>query len=132
MTEQARILVAEDDEISQAIVQQMLGTLGPLELTIVSNGREALIECMARKFDLLIVDRKMPLITGDRLIRQLRTSGNPNAETPIILFSASTAAELKEMGISNMADMVLSKPIRGGEFLGAVRTLVGARAGIRS
>ena len=69
----------------------------------------------------------MPLIEGDRLIRQICTSSNPNTGTPIILFSASTAAELKELGYANMANMVLSKPIRGAELLGAVRSLVGAR-----
>ena len=47
VSDPARILLAEDDEISQAIVQKMLGALDRIELTIVSNGREALIECLA-------------------------------------------------------------------------------------
>ena len=66
MTAHARILLAEDDEISQAIVQQILATLDHVYLTIVSDGRQALLACMASKYDLLIIDRKMPLISGDR------------------------------------------------------------------
>lgn len=126
---QVRILLAEDDEISQAIVEQILAALDDVDLTIVSDGREALLACVASKFDLLIIDRKMPLINGDRLIRQLRASRNLNSETPIILFSASTAAELKDMGASCPADLILSKPIRAGEFLAAVQTLIAKPSG---
>ena len=124
MTAHARILLAEDDEISQEIVQQILATLDHVYLTIVSDGRQALLACMASKYDLLIIDRKMPLISGDRLIRQLRTSGNLNSETPIILFSASTASELKELGVFCPADIILSKPVNSREFLHSVKTLI--------
>jgi DNA-binding response OmpR family regulator len=124
MTAHARILLAEDDEISQAIIQHILAGLDHVDLTIVSDGREALLACMASKFDLLIIDRKMPLISGDRLIRQLRTSGNLNSETPIILFSASTASELKDMGVTCPADLLLSKPLNVGEFLASVKAFI--------
>ncbi len=125
MTARHRILLAEDDEISQAIVQHILAGLGNVDLVIVSDGREALLACMAGKFDLLIIDRKMPLISGDKLIRQLRTSGNLNSKTPVILFSASTASELKDMGVSCPADLLLSKPINVEEFLFSVKALIG-------
>lgn len=132
MTVYARILLAEDDEISQAIVQHILATLEHVELIIVPDGREALLACMATKFDLLIIDRKMPLISGDRLIRQLRTSGNLNSETPSILFSASTASELKDMGVSCPADLLLSKPINAAEFLASVQSLLSSGPRMRS
>lgn len=132
MTVYARILLAEDDEISQAIVQHILATLEHVELIIVPDGREALLACMVTKFDLLIIDRKMPLISGDRLIRQLRTSGNLNSETPSILFSASTASELKDMGLSCLADLLLSKPINAVEFLASVQSLLSSGPRTRS
>lgn len=122
----ARILLAEDDEISQAIVQHILSKLEYVELTIAADGREALCACMATKFDLLIIDRKMPLISGDTLIRQIRSSHNLNSETPSILFSASTASELKDMGITCPADLLLSKPINAAEFLASVQSLLGS------
>jgi len=106
------------------IVQSFIQTLGFIDLTIAPDGRNALELCMARKFDLLIVDRKMPHINGDKLIRHLRASRNLNSATPAILFSASTGPELKELGAHTHADMIISKPINSAEFLGAVRTLL--------
>ena len=123
-TGRVRILLAEDDEISQAIIQQILASVDIIDLTVVSDGRAAFELCMASKFRLLIFDRKMPLISGDKLIRQLRASPNPNSATPIILFSASTPSELKDLGAICPADLILSKPIRAKEFLASVRGFV--------
>lgn len=119
-----RILLAEDDEISQEIVKQVLSVIDDVEVTVVIDGREALLACMARKFDLLIVDRNMPLISGDRLIRQIRASKNLNSDTPIMLCSANTAEELREMGVSCPADLHVSKPINLGQFLASAKALI--------
>ncbi|MDP3862400.1 MAG: response regulator [Phaeovulum sp.] len=120
----ANCLLAEDDEVSQEIVAHFVASLGFVDLEIASDGREALGLCMARKFDLLIFDRKMPFIHGDKLIRHLRASSNVNSATPTMLFSASSGAEIVELGASCPADMILSKPINRNEFLAAIRDLL--------
>ena len=120
----AKCLLADDDEISQAIVEQILQSVGFIDLEIAPDGLKALDHCMTQKFDLLIVDRKMPHINGDRLIRHLRASRNPNTETPMILFSASTGSELKELGAFCPADLILSKPINATEFLRTVQLIL--------
>jgi len=127
-TEPPRILLAEDDDISQAIIRPILTAIDPIDLTIVSDGRAAFELCMASTYDLLILDRQMPLIRGDKLTRQLRASPNPNFTTPIILFSASTSSELKDLGAICPADLILSKPIRSAEFLAAVRSFIAPTA----
>ncbi|HEX9858126.1 MAG TPA: response regulator [Paracoccaceae bacterium] len=125
-TARASCLLAEDDEINQAIVEQFIATLGFVDLVIASDGREALSHCMERSFDLLIFDRKMPFLHGDKLIRHLRASNNPNSATPVILFSASSGAELSELGVLCPADLILPKPINKAGFLAAVRGLLEA------
>ncbi|MGC9369048.1 MAG: response regulator [Paracoccaceae bacterium] len=118
---QKRVLLAEDDEINQEIVRALVADIDGLQLTVAADGREAMEAAMTRKFDLLIVDRKMPFISGDKLIRHLRASSNPNSATYSILFSASTEAELKELIGGSPADAVMGKPIRPKEFLAQVR-----------
>jgi len=119
-----QVLLAEDDEINQEIVRALVADIDGLELTVAGDGREALEAAMTRRFDLLIVDRKMPFISGDKLIRHLRASSNPNSSTFSILFSASTESELKELIGASPADEVMGKPIRPKEFLARVRAVL--------
>ncbi len=117
-------LLAEDDEVSQEIIAYFIGSLGFIDLEVVSDGRDALNRSMARKFDLLIFDREMPFIHGDKLIRHLHASNNVNSDTPAILLSASTGPEIIELGANCNADATLSKPLNQGQFLAAVRRLL--------
>ncbi|MGB8623479.1 MAG: response regulator [Paracoccaceae bacterium] len=123
---QLEILVAEDDEINREIIREILGALDDPDLVMACDGREALEACMSRRFDLLIFDRKMPFITGDKLIRHIRASVNVNSQTPAILFSASSQSEMEKSVRNCPADMILSKPIKADDFLSAVQCLAGA------
>lgn len=118
------VLLAEDDEINQEIVRALVADIEGLELTVASDGREALEAAMLHKFDLLLIDRKMPFIPGDRLIRHLRASPNPNSSTFAILFSASTEGELKDLIGSNPADEVMTKPIKPRAFQERLRAIL--------
>lgn len=117
-------LLAEDDEVSQEIVARFVASLGYVDLEIASDGRDALCRCMAQKFDLLIFDREMPFIHGDKLVRHLRASNNVNSATPTMLFSASSGAEIVELGAHCAADVILSKPLNRSEFLAAIHSLL--------
>jgi len=118
------VLFADDDEINREIVARILTESRNFKLTVAVDGREALKACLKQKFDVLIVDYKMPGITGDRLIRHLRSSLNPNATTPAILFSASTPQELRPVVAKCGASAVLSKPIDAAAFISTVGDLV--------
>ena len=78
---------------------------------------------LARRFDLLIVDLKMPGITGDKVIRHLRASRNPNSQTPVILCSAFTESELNRIIGSCPYDNLLSKPVAMAELRRVVSAL---------
>ncbi|MEX0598621.1 MAG: response regulator, partial [Candidatus Paceibacterota bacterium] len=67
------ILLAEDIEMNQIVIKEMLSKLGYQNITIVSNGREALstIEKHPNFFKLLILDIKMPYISGLEVAQQV-------------------------------------------------------------
>lgn len=115
-----KVLLAEDDEINQEIVREILRDRPEIALTVVADGREAMQLCMTERFDLLIVDRRMPGISGEKLIRHIRASANSNAAVPIILFSATPAADLASLPVVRLVSEVLSKPVSRNEFLEAV------------
>ncbi|MBJ9977667.1 response regulator [Pseudomonas sp. S75] len=91
-----RVLVAEDDPISQAVMREQLEALGALP-TVASDGQQALQTWHAQPFDLVITDINMPRLSGYELARTLRAQG---ASVPII---GVTANALREEGARCLA-----------------------------
>lgn len=121
------ILLVEDDEINQAIVREILRMRPELSLHLAQSGEEALRLALDRRFDLLIIDRKIPGISGERLIRHLRASKNPNTKSKIVLFSATPVSDLAASPVAALADHLLSKPVRAADFLAVVDNLLADR-----
>lgn len=118
-----QILLAEDDEINQAIVRAYLRDETDLELTVVDDGRMALETALHKKFDLMIFDQNMPFITGDRVIRHLRAGRSHNATTPVIRFTAD-ADTVAFRNANGVAEAVLPKPLRSENFLSTIKTML--------
>lgn len=107
----AKVLLADDDEIAQSIISDVLSAVGRVDFTIVADGRQALVLALSQRFDMLIFDRNMEPIKGDRIIKCLRTGATPNREAPIIL----TTAELDHVREGSLqkaeASLYMPKPI---------------------
>ena len=69
-----RVLVVEDNPISQLILREQLEHLGCTVVT-ASNGQEALALPDALSFDSVLTDLNMPLVDGYELTRILRERG---------------------------------------------------------
>ncbi|MFN3846177.1 MAG: response regulator [Paracoccaceae bacterium] len=120
----AVVLLAEDDEINQQIVRYILSDLAFINLVIAPDGKAALEAALSQRFDLMIFDRHMPLISGDRVIRHLRASQTINSGTPIIQFTAD--ADHTSIGTAGAghADAVVPKPVQGDQLRAAVLHLL--------
>lgn len=120
-----QVLLAEDDKVNQSIVQAFLFGVN-IDLTIASDGREALEAALTHQFDLMIVDQNMPFITGDRVIRHLRAGRSLNATTPVIRFTASADRQPFDMNtVVASAEVTLSKPLSKQDLLSAVGAMLG-------
>ncbi|KAJ7008942.1 hypothetical protein NC653_007565 [Populus alba x Populus x berolinensis] len=68
-------LVVDDDSINQTIHHRLLEQLG-IENQVARNGKEAIdIHCSGKKFDLILMDRDMPVMNGIEATRKLRAMG---------------------------------------------------------
>ncbi|HET6633338.1 MAG TPA: response regulator [Rhodanobacteraceae bacterium] len=67
----ARILLAEDDPPSRHYMHDALRELGA-EVTVHGDGKAALAEATSTLFDLLLIDRRLPSLSGAALLRRLR------------------------------------------------------------
>lgn len=118
------VLLAEDDEVTQIIVQHILSVLPDVELVVAADGKAALKAALERRFDLMIFDRNMPHIPGDRVIRHLKAARTINAATPVIQFTADADRVTAGQGAASLADATVPKPIRAEEFLAVVNRLL--------
>lgn len=86
-----RVLVAEDNPVSQAVLREQLEALGA-HPTVANDGQHALKLWHTQPFDLVITDINMPKLNGYELAQALRSQG---VDVPII---GVTANALREEG----------------------------------
>ena len=105
-----RILVAEDTKMNQMVLKTMFRKLGVTDVTFADNGCEAmgiLTAPDAPKFDFVLTDAYMPVMTGMELIAEIRA--NPSiAKMPVYLFTAEV--EMKDAYAAAGFDGILLKP----------------------
>lgn len=83
-----RILVAEDNKVSQKMLQSMLQRMGHT-VTIVDNGQLAVDACGTTEFDIVLMDVQMPVLDGIAATKKIRTSGHTKTSLPVIGLTAS-------------------------------------------
>jgi CheY-like chemotaxis protein len=102
------ILVADDDEDILALVSLTLGSEDH-EILNARDGIEAMEIVIDRHPDVLVLDLRMPILTGHDVLRMLREKGATN-ETRVIVLSAYVQRETVERVLEEGADSFMSKP----------------------
>ncbi len=104
------ILLVEDNEINRFITSEMLQNEGHI-VTLASSGKQGVAKASHSKFDLILMDIRMPGMDGISAAQEIRMHNGHSRNTPIIALTAQTLpaeiARIKDAGI----DDVLSKPI---------------------
>ena len=105
-----RILVAEDMEMNQFLTRNMLESSG-LQVSVASNGYEALCLLEEQLFDCILMDIQMPEMDGIEATRRIRKLPDPEkARVPIIAFTANVLHEdIRRYKDAGMNDF-LAKP----------------------
>lgn len=110
-----RVVVAEDDRVSQAVLTMILQKLG-LEVHLACDGARA-VELVREVLPALVMmDMQMPLMDGVEAIRLLRgDAGGP--QPPVVVLSANRVTreqmdDLKAMGVAEF----LLKPVNRGRL----------------
>lgn len=112
-----RILLAEDNLTNQLVAIQMLRALNA-EVTVASDGVEALEAFESAAFDLVVVDIEMPRMSGLDVIRAIRARGDARARVPIVALTAYALREHRDRIATVGADGLISKPIASVDALG--------------
>ncbi|WP_369920216.1 response regulator transcription factor [Marinomonas polaris] len=107
-----RILVVEDDASVSHWISSKLHRSGH-SCKLVDNGRDALRLIREEVFDVILLDRIIPIIDGIQLLRLLGTEPHP----PILILSANDQTSDRIEGLQAGADDYLGKPFDFTELL---------------
>ncbi len=108
-----KILVAEDNLVTQKILQAFMHSLG-CDASFVLNGRAAIEALCVEAFDLVLMDCHMPEVDGytaTQEIRQMEASDPLRRRTPILALTAATTESDIQRCFDAGMDEVCSKPI---------------------
>jgi CheY-like chemotaxis protein len=119
-----KILLVEDNLINQKIT---LLTLKPLVNTIdtAANGKEALDKFGTNNYDLILMDIKMPVMSGligTEKIRALEST--TNSHVPIIAITANAMIGDKEKCLSSGIDDYISKPYQPAALINKIKSML--------
>jgi CheY-like chemotaxis protein len=124
------VLVVEDHPINRMILEAWMASTGR-RTSMAENGQEAVEIARDQRFDLIVMDVNMPVMDGLAATRLIREGGGANAETPIIVLSASARNEDHEAGLAAGADAYLNKPIDFRSLSALMAHAKGGRAALR-
>jgi PAS domain S-box-containing protein len=114
------ILVAEDNELSAQVLEQLLTRQGHT-VRLTNNGREALALAQEGDFDLLLLDIHMPELDGFHVVRAVREREQITAEhLPVIALTARSRKEDRERCLAAGMDDFLTKPVRPADLWPAI------------
>ncbi len=121
-----RILVADDSPVIRAAVGSLLREAG-YEVTTAEDGIEAIQKFYSEPPDLVLLDIKMPRMSGYVACRLIKEDWSV-AHIPILILTALDSAEDRYWSEKSGADGYLTKESLGEELLAAIRTARATRA----
>ena len=121
-----RVLVAEDNIVSQLTIRKLLNPLG-CEATLVESGIAAINAWNSRPFDLVMMDCKMPGIDGNEATRRIRAASVHATQIPIIAMADRHSSLECDIAILAGADEFLVKPILADDLLAILQRVAQSR-----
>jgi CheY-like chemotaxis protein len=105
-----RILLVEDDLISQKLTVRLLSSLNT-KTELAVSGRRALASLSSVKYDLILMDISLPDTNGIYILSQTKTEGHLNFDTPIIMLTGSKSKQIVAEALKNGAQGYVVKPL---------------------
>jgi DNA-binding response OmpR family regulator len=114
----AEILVVDDHREITDLVAEALSDEG-FAVRVAHDGASALRAVQERRPDLLLLDVAMPVMSGEEVLRRLRSQGDQ--DLPIILMTADRSPErYAALG----ADQLIRKPFDIGRLIQLITTAI--------
>ena len=114
-----RVLVAEDELRLADAIARGLRRQG-MAVDLAPDGHQALAKARVVRYDVLVLDRQLPVLHGDDVCRSVREE---RPETGILMLTAAGDLEDVIEGLALGADDYLAKPFRFAELVARIQAL---------
>jgi len=120
----AHVLVV-DDNATNRMVAQALCEMFDCTCESANDGAEAVEAARGGRFDLILMDIKMPVMDGVAATRAIRAMGGPASLVPIIALTANAEPEDAEGYLAAGMNGVVEKPMKPEHLLAALQAALG-------
>jgi two-component system, sensor histidine kinase RpfC len=124
-----KILVADDNRTNRNVLRAILGSAGH-DVTMVTDGDEALDALEAQAFDILLLDINMPRLNGIDACIMWRQIEGGRKHLPIVGVTADATPETEQRCQAAGMDLRITKPVDAKLLLSTIEQLCNADAEI--
>ena len=110
-----RLLIVEDNEIERRSIAELLG-YKDIELVAVSSGQEALDAMREKTFDCVVLDLRLPDMSGFQLLEKVRADPGL-ADVPVVVFTGKDLSAEEQIRLKAMAKSIVLKDVQSPERL---------------
>jgi CheY-like chemotaxis protein len=110
-----RLLIVEDNETERLSISELIGN-GDVQITAVGSGKAALAALKADVFDCMVLDLRLPDISGFKVIERMQQElGLTNL--PVIVYTGKELTRQEETKLRQAAESIIIKGVKSQERL---------------
>ncbi len=110
-----RLLLVEDNAIERQAIVELLGH-DDIEIVPVASGNEALDALRSQAFDCMVLDLRLPDMSGFELLADMQTDP-ALAELPVVVFTGKDLTSEEQSQLRSMAKSIVLKDVQSPERL---------------
>lgn len=111
-----KVLIAEDDLSNYIYIEKLLAIIN-VKIAWVTDGRQAVEKAKKERFDLILMDLKMPVMSGFEAIEKIREF---DKKTPIIALTAYSLFEDRDKALESGSNDFMSKPVNKADLINKI------------
>ena len=109
-----RLLVVEDNPAEQLSIRELLGH-HDIDVSVAATGMEALAAVSEKTFDCMVLDLRLPDMTGFEVLERLRDT--PSGDLPVVVFTGKDLSPEEDARLHTLARSVVVKGVESPERL---------------
>ncbi|MBR1628716.1 MAG: response regulator, partial [Lachnospiraceae bacterium] len=107
---EGRILVVDDTPMNLEVIANLLKRT-KIQVDTAASGAECLEKITQEAYDIVFMDDRMPEMSGVETYKRMQEGTHPNKDTPVVILTANTAQDARELYEYVGFAKYLSKPI---------------------